>query len=54
VRGLQVEDKNGFLLISGAGYSPLTRTGQDVASARHLLEIVVHKPILVMPLKGPR
>jgi exopolyphosphatase/pppGpp-phosphohydrolase len=53
LRRLQVEDKNGFLLISAAGYSPITRTGQDVASARHLLEIVVRKPILVKPLKGP-
>jgi len=52
VRRLQVENKNGFLLISAAGYSPITRTGQEVASARHLLEIVVRKPILVKPLKG--
>jgi CHAD domain-containing protein len=51
VRRLRVEEKNGFLLISVAGFSPLTRTGQEVASARHLLEIVVRKPILVKPLK---
>jgi CHAD domain-containing protein len=54
IRRLQVEDKNGFLLITAAGYSPITRTGQDVASARHLLEIVVRKPILVKSLNEPR
>ncbi|MBV8811546.1 MAG: CHAD domain-containing protein [Acidobacteriaceae bacterium] len=51
VHRLQVEDKNEFLLISAAGFLPLTRMGQDVAAARHLLEIVVRKPILVKPLK---
>jgi CHAD domain-containing protein len=50
VRRLQVDEKNGFLLISAAGYSPLSRTGQDVAAARHLLEIVFRKPIVVKPL----
>jgi CHAD domain-containing protein len=54
VRRLQVEDKNGFLLISAAGFLPLSRTAQHVALARHLLEIVVRKPILVKPLNKPR
>jgi CHAD domain-containing protein len=53
-RRLRVEEKNGFLLISAAAFSPLTRTGQEVASARHLLEIVVRKPILVKPLRETR
>jgi len=53
VRRLRVEKKNGFVLISAGGYSPITRTGQDVAGARHLLETVLRKPILVKPLKEP-
>jgi CHAD domain-containing protein len=53
VRRLRVENENGFVLISAAGYSPITRTAQDVAAARHLLEIVLRRPILVKPLKVP-
>jgi len=52
IRRLQVEDKKEFLLISGAGYSSVTRTAQDVASARHLLELAVRRPILVKSLRA--
>jgi len=53
VHSVRLEEKDGFLLVSAAGYAPLTRTGQDVAAARHLLEIVMRKPILVRPLRQP-
>lgn len=54
VRRLKVEDKYGFLLVSAAGFLPVTRTGQNVAAARHLLEVVLRKPILVKSLNEPR
>ena len=53
VRSLRVENENGLVLISASGYSPITRTGQDIAAARHLLETVLRKPILVKPLRVP-
>jgi len=52
VRTLRVEDKNGFLLVSAAGYRAMSQTGQHVAAARHLLEVVLRKPVLVRSLKG--
>ena len=52
VRTLRVEDKNGFLLVSAAGYRAMSQTGQHVAAARHLLEVMLRKPVLVRPLKG--
>jgi CHAD domain-containing protein/HD superfamily phosphodiesterase len=54
VRRLQMEDKNGHVLVSATGYSPVTATGLDVAAARHLLETVVRKPILVKSLNERR
>jgi hypothetical protein len=54
IRRLQVQGNDGFLMVSAAGYLPISRTGQDVAAARHLLETVVGKPILVRSLNEPR
>jgi CHAD domain-containing protein len=53
VRTLRVEDKNGFLLVSAAGYRAMSQTAQHVAAARHLLEVVLRKPVLVRQLRGP-
>jgi CHAD domain-containing protein len=52
VRTLRVENKNGILLVSAAGYRAMSQTGQHVAAARHLLEVVLQKPVLVRPLRG--
>jgi CHAD domain-containing protein len=50
VRGLRVEEKNGNLLLTAAGYSPWSSAAEEVAAARHLLETVLRKPIVVRPL----
>ncbi len=34
-----------------AGYSPLDRSAEGVAAARHLLETVLHRPVLVRTLR---
>lgn len=54
VQRLQIGTQNGSLLVSAAGYSPWASTAEDVSAARHLLELVLRKPILVKPLKIAR
>jgi len=51
VRRLQVEERGGALLIAATGYSPWTRAAEEVAGARHLLEVILRRPILVKGLK---
>ncbi len=54
VQRLQIESKNGGLLVLASGYSQWTPAAEDVAAARHLLETVLRQPILVKPLKKAR
>jgi CHAD domain-containing protein len=51
---LQVEQKGGTLVVSAPGYSPWSANAEKISSARHLLELVLRKPILVKPLKSTR
>jgi len=51
VPSLRVEQKNGTLVVSAAGYSPWSPNAEKISSARHLLELVLRRPILVKPLK---
>jgi HD superfamily phosphodiesterase len=54
IRGLQVHEHNGFFEIAAQGYSPRDRIAENVATARHLLETVYHRPVLVKSLRTPR
>jgi exopolyphosphatase/guanosine-5'-triphosphate,3'-diphosphate pyrophosphatase len=51
---LQLSVNDGCLQLSVAGYAPWTSTAQDVAAARHVLEVVLHKPIMIKPLRVAR
>ena len=51
VQSLQVGQKDGALVVSAVGYSPWTSAAENVSAARHLLELVLRRPILVRPLK---
>ena len=42
---------NEALLISAEGYSPLSASAQTIAAGRHLLETVLHRPVVVKPMK---
>ncbi len=44
---LEVETRGGILVVHAEGYSPLQRNAENVAAARHLLETVLHRPVLV-------
>jgi CHAD domain-containing protein len=57
---LEVSVQDRFVLVRAAGYSALDRSAEDIAAARHLLETVLRRPVLVrglrgsaQPLKGP-
>lgn len=52
---VEVEGHDGILVVHSAGYSPLDRTAEDVAAARHLLETVLRRPVMVRGLRvAPR
>jgi len=42
---------NKALVIAAEGYSALVPAAQTIAAERHLLETVLHRPILIKPLK---
>ena len=44
-----LDDK--VVLIQTAGYSPLDRSAEKIAAARHLLEVVLRRPVLVRRLR---
>ncbi len=48
---LEVSLQNRVLLVETAGYSPLDRSAENVAAARHLLEIAMRIPVIVKPLR---
>jgi exopolyphosphatase/guanosine-5'-triphosphate,3'-diphosphate pyrophosphatase len=39
------------VLVRAEGYSPLDRSAEEVAAARHLLELVLRRPVLVRRLR---
>jgi CHAD domain-containing protein len=50
IRHLAIHQKNGFLVIAAEGYSARDRIAEGIASARHLLEIVERRPVIVKPM----
>src|SRR5207302_5371857 len=57
IRRIQIENvqsktkSNEPLIITAEGYSPLAASAQTIAAERHLLETLLHRPII---LKAPR
>jgi CHAD domain-containing protein len=54
IQRLEVHQQNGFLQIAAQGYSPRDRIAESIAAARHLLETVYHRPVMVKPLRAPQ
>jgi CHAD domain-containing protein/HD superfamily phosphodiesterase len=59
IRRIQIEDVqirtkgNEALIIAAEGYSPLGPSAQTIAAERHLLETVLHRPVILKPMKSP-
>jgi putative nucleotidyltransferase with HDIG domain len=51
IQRVEVHDHNGFLMIAAQGYSTRDRMAEKVAAARHLLETVSRRPVMVKPLR---
>jgi CHAD domain-containing protein len=49
---IEVSFEDGSVLVRVADYSALDRSAEDVAAARHLLETVLRRPLLVRALRG--
>ena len=47
VQDLSVEEVEGYFVVAADGYSPQDRSAQQIAAARHLLETVYKRPLLV-------
>jgi CHAD domain-containing protein/HD superfamily phosphodiesterase len=58
LRRIQIESDpiktkgNEALIIAAEGYSPLSASAQTIAAERHLLETVLHRPIVIRPMKS--
>jgi CHAD domain-containing protein/HD superfamily phosphodiesterase len=48
---IEVQRQDDFVLVRSAGYSALERSAESVAAARHLLETVLRRPVLVRALR---
>jgi CHAD domain-containing protein/HD superfamily phosphodiesterase len=57
IRRVQIEGKaikpkgSEALIIAAEGYSALSRSAQAIAAERHLLETILHRPVVVKPMK---
>ncbi|MGH9530036.1 MAG: hypothetical protein ACRD2S_08990, partial [Terriglobales bacterium] len=49
IQRVRVEERTAFLVIVAEGYSPRDRMAEVIAAARHLLEIVYRRPVMVKP-----
>lgn len=54
VSHLEVHPQDGFISIAAQGYSPRDRAAEEIAGARHLLELVCRRPVMVKALVASR
>jgi len=56
VHGKEVDgkEKDKILQIAAQGYSPRDNQAEAIAAARHLLETVFRRPVMIKPLKAPK
>jgi exopolyphosphatase/guanosine-5'-triphosphate,3'-diphosphate pyrophosphatase len=51
IHRLRLEARDGMLMLWAQGFQPMTRTAEEVAGARYVLETVLHRPIVVRTWK---
>jgi CHAD domain-containing protein len=51
IQRLEVHRHNGFMVIAAQGYSARDRSAENIAAARHLLEIVYRRPVMIKGLR---
>jgi CHAD domain-containing protein len=50
VNGQAMKKDHDALIVAAEGYSPLAAAAQTIAAERHLLETVLHRPVVVKPM----
>lgn len=50
IQSLEMQEKGRILVISAQGYNSRSRVAESIAAARHLLETVCRRPIMIKPL----
>jgi exopolyphosphatase/guanosine-5'-triphosphate,3'-diphosphate pyrophosphatase len=53
ITNVEVREQDGFLLVTAKGYSPRDPMAEQVAAARHLLELVYRRPVMVKAMAVP-
>jgi CHAD domain-containing protein/HD superfamily phosphodiesterase len=53
IQRLEVHAQNGVIEIAAQGYSSQDRMAEEIAAARHLLETVYRRPVMVKALRAP-
>jgi len=54
IQHLDVRHENGFVVIGARGYSSRDRRAETIAGARHLLETVYRRPVIIRPFSARR
>jgi CHAD domain-containing protein len=54
IQQLRIEQNDGRLVVSAAGYAPWTRAAEEVAGASYLLELVLRRPVVITAMKATR
>jgi exopolyphosphatase/guanosine-5'-triphosphate,3'-diphosphate pyrophosphatase len=54
IRKIAVRVQDGFLVVDAQGYSARSTMAEKIAAARHLLELVYHRPVLVRAQRPSR
>jgi exopolyphosphatase/guanosine-5'-triphosphate,3'-diphosphate pyrophosphatase len=54
IHRVKVQESNGALTIAAEGYSSRDRLAENIAAARHLLEVVYRRPIILKALRQPK
>ncbi len=54
IQRVRVEASRAFMIITAEGYSPRDQLAEGIAAARHLLELVYKRPVLIKPLRKNR
>lgn len=51
IQRVQIKDQGDILVIAAQGYSSRDRTAEAIAAARHLLEVVYRRPVMVKTMR---
>jgi CHAD domain-containing protein len=50
IQRVEVQSRDGHVVVAAQGYSARDRMAEDIAGGRHLLEVVYRRPVMVKPL----